>query len=85
MKRGAGVAWAVHRCREATFAAWGGGVARTAVGHRRSRRSGAQGLPQELGGKAARTAMGHRRRRRGAWGHPQRVPVKLINNKGKWK
>ena len=37
-----------------------------------------------VGPGAARTAMGHRRRRRrGAWGRPQRVPVKSLNYKEK--
>ena len=36
-----------------------------------------------MGPGAARTSMGHRRRRRGAWGRPQRVPVKSSNYKEK--
>ena len=36
-----------------------------------------------VGPGAARTAMGHHRRRRGAWGRPQRVPVKSLNYKEK--
>ena len=44
--------------------------------------------PQQIsiwGAGAARAAMGHRRRRRrrGAWGRPQRVPVKSLNYKEK--
>ena len=36
-----------------------------------------------VGPGAAQTAMGRRRRRRGAWGRPQRVPVKSLNYKEK--
>ena len=36
-----------------------------------------------VGPGSASTAMGHRRRRRGAWGRPQRVPVKSLNYKEK--
>ena len=53
----------------ATAAAMGPGAARTAL----------WATAAAVGPGAARTAIGHRRRRRGAWGRPQRVPVKSLN------
>ena len=56
------------------------------IGHERPHRQWATAAA--VGTGAARTAMGRRRRRRrrhrrGAWGRPQRVPVKSLNCKEK--